>query len=468
MGFPLRAERARAEVALPPLIWPLFALACLPVAAVVGMGSARALSLLIMGVGGIAIFALAAFHPTAAIAGLLVAAGYVRVQLSTGTESALVASLLAALAITGGWIVSMVFRRNLHLVRSPVTFPLVAFATVNVMSFVWSRATIDPRITVPPTFVRVQTASLMVTVLSVTTLLIVGGTLRDRRWIATYLGILFSIGVLHEALLLTHGPELLADGRGLVPMWCISLAAAQAVSNTRLKWWGHVGFGIVSAFCLYALLVHKDWISGWLPAVISLFVVLLLRSRASAVITTIVSIVLIFALWGVIYDIFTVDKVQQGTLGGNTKRTSLWDRTLSTITPSPWLGSGPVGYALALVEFYPNDALSAHSNYIDVLAQSGVIGLAFFIWFLAATLVIGWRTQRRLRARGDPFKAALALGVLGGTVGMIVAMALGDWVIPFVYNQTIVGFEYTIESWICIGMLVALDAMSRTAPAEVT
>jgi hypothetical protein len=45
-------------------------------------------------------------------------------------------------------------------------------------------------------------------------------------------------------------------------------------------------------------------------------------------------------------------------------------------------------------------------------------------------------------------------------------MALGDWVIPFVYNQTIAGFDYTIESWLGIGMLVALDAISRLPVAE--
>jgi hypothetical protein len=51
-------------------------------------------------------------------------------------------------------------------------------------------------------------------------------------------------------------------------------------------------------------------------------------------------------------------------------------------------------------------------------------------------------------------------------VGIILAMALGDWVIPFVYNQTIAGFDYTIETWLAIGMLVALDAISRTPAVE--
>lgn len=466
MALPMRPTVAHDNLSVPTFFWLMVGLICLPLAAVAGIGAARSPLLIAFGVGGLALFALAVLSPPAAMAGLLFAAGFVRVQLSTGTGSPLVASLLAAFVITAAWIVRMLFCRNLSLVRSPVTFPLIAFATVNVLALLWSRATLDPRIFVPATFVRVQVAALMVVILSATTVLIVGGTVRQHRWLVMYLGILFTIGVLHEALIVGHGPDSLVNGRGLIPMWCICLAAALAVINTRLAWWARVTLGFVSAFCFYGLLVHQDWISGWLPASVALLAVFLMRSRVSAVVSLIATVTLIVLLWGVIYGIFTVDKVQQGTLGGDTKRTALWERTLSTIAPSPWLGSGPAGYALAEVQFYPNQALSTHSNYIDVIAQSGLIGLGFFVWFLGAALHMGYRAQRRLRAQGDLLGGSIAVGAVAGLMGIIVAMALGDWVIPFVYNQTIAGFDFTVESWLAIGMLVALDVMSRNPQPE--
>ena len=36
-------------------------------------------------------------------------------------------------------------------------------------------------------------------------------------------------------------------------------------------------------------------------------------------------------------------------------------------------------------------------------------------------------------------------------------MAFGDWVIPFVYNQTIGGFRYTVHSWLILGALAAMQ-----------
>ena len=35
-------------------------------------------------------------------------------------------------------------------------------------------------------------------------------------------------------------------------------------------------------------------------------------------------------------------------------------------------------------------------------------------------------------------------------------MMLGDWVLPFAYNQTIAGYKYTVYSWIFLGTLIAL------------
>lgn len=464
VSLPPTRTSGTERAAIPLIVWALLVLGSLPAAMLIGFGSARypALPLLaMMGMTGLAVFALAALYPQAAILGLLFAAGFVHVQIGTGTGSPIVASLLAALAIGGGWIFSMIMRRDIRVIRSPVTFPLVGFATVNVLSLLWSRVTLDPRISVPPSFIRVQIAALLVTLLSIAIVFIIGESVRSYRWFALYLGTLFAMGTLHQVLLVTHGPDHLFEGRGLIPMWCIVFAAAQVVINTKLRGGVRVLLIFVVLACLYGLLVHQTWISGWLPATIALLVVLLMRSRLTAILSVFASLIILALLWGTLYQIFTVDKVNQGSLGGNTGRTTLWQRTISTIVPSPWLGSGPAGYALAEVVFYPNDALSSHSNYIDVLAENGVIGMGFWLWFLAAAIRTGLRAQRRLRACGDLAGGGIAVAGIAGTIGITIAMWFGDWVIPFVYNQTIAGFAYTLESWVGIGMMVAVDAMSR-------
>jgi hypothetical protein len=40
-------------------------------------------------------------------------------------------------------------------------------------------------------------------------------------------------------------------------------------------------------------------------------------------------------------------------------------------------------------------------------------------------------------------------------------MWLGDWLIPFVYNQTIAGFDHSVYSWLMLAMLCGLIAQLR-------
>jgi hypothetical protein len=44
---------------------------------------------------------------------------------------------------------------------------------------------------------------------------------------------------------------------------------------------------------------------------------------------------------------------------------------------------------------------------------------------------------------------------------MLPAMFLGDWVIPFAYNQTIAGYNYTGYNWLFIGLALALGYMAK-------
>src|SRR5947209_5542398 len=93
------------SLSVPTIAWRALALICLPLAAFVGLSAARSPALIVLGIGGIAVFGLAVLSPPAAIAGLLFTAGFVRIQLGTGTGSPIVASLLVAFAVTAAWIV---------------------------------------------------------------------------------------------------------------------------------------------------------------------------------------------------------------------------------------------------------------------------------------------------------------------------------------------------------------------------
>jgi hypothetical protein len=58
-----------------------------------------------------------------------------------------------------------------------------------------------------------------------------------------------------------------------------------------------------------------------------------------------------------------------------------------------------------------------------------------------------------------------ANATLGGTVGMIVGMMLGDWVLPFAFNQTISGFDNAMYTWLFLGCMVSLYLIKRNSPS---
>jgi len=97
-------------------------------------------------------------------------------------------------------------------------------------------------------------------------------------------------------------------------------------------------------------------------------------------------------------------------------------------------------------------SMSTHSNYVDIAAQTGIVGAVAFLWLLAALGYVAIRACLRWRSG---FEGGYSAAATGGLVGAIVAMALGDWVIPFVYNQGIGGFRYTVHTWVFLGFLCA-------------
>ena len=131
------------------------------------------------------------------------------------------------------------------------------------------------------------------------------------------------------------------------------------------------------------------------------------------------------------------------------------------------LGTGPAGYTVYYMTYFPTRAMATHNNFIDIIAQTGVLGLGFLLWMFAAMLRVGIRVHRRLRGSGS-FEEAFANASLAGLVGSIVIMMFGDWLFPFAYTQTIAGYDYIVPSWLFFGALLAVERMTRTASSSET
>jgi hypothetical protein len=93
------------------------------------------------------------------------------------------------------------------------------------------------------------------------------------------------------------------------------------------------------------------------------------------------------------------------------------------------------------------------------------VGLLFWLWFFGALGWTGYQLRLHLRGHAD-FSEGLANATLAGWVGCVVAMGLGDWLFPFVYTQTIAGFDYAVYNWVFLGAMVALSSIHAAGEVD--
>lgn len=372
--------------------------------------------------------------------------------IGTGTQSRLVASMLFAAFLVALWIARMLVSSRRALVESSVTIPLLGFIVTAALATIYSDVVRDPLVYVWPTFSQVQLGGLGVFIVSSGVLLMAANVIREIRWVRWLVWVFLALGAFSiVGYLLRSGQDLPGFSTGgMFSLWVVSLAYGQALSNDKLPRLGRVGLLLLAVAWVYRRFLLEDfWLSGWLPAFIAMATISCLRPRLLSL--AVIAGIAIAAL-SRFEDIYAL-QVAGSEGGGNFLRLDLWQQNLEVTKDHLLLGTGVAGYAPYYVTFFPDRALSSHSNYLDVFSQTGMIGSFFFAWFLVAVFIVAAKARKRWKAG---FEAGFADGALGALAGLIVAMALGDWLIPFVYNQTIAGFRSTVHSWLFLGALVSL------------
>jgi len=131
-------------------------------------------------------------------------------------------------------------------------------------------------------------------------------------------------------------------------------------------------------------------------------------------------------------------------------RLDLWRDAMDLFHESPITGTGFNTYA------YMNrvgNYADTHNFYLKVLVETGLIGLAIFLWLLAKAFGMGWRLFRRA---DDQFYSALGLGLAAWIVCSAAANLFGDRWSYFQINGYL---------WLLAGLVArALKAEPTTQP----
>lgn len=434
--------------------------------------------LLAAGLGALLLALLANRSMPAALTLLVATSAVVNFSLSTGTQSPVHLSLLLVVLFTAVWLLRMVLQRQVRLAPCAANLPLILFQVVVLLSWVAGYAFWKPTVPLPGNALTVQAGQVAMYVLSAAAFFLAANHPLRPQTLKVWTGIVIALG-LGAVLLDLVGIGRPASITGGLLMWPFALLWAILLFVPSMpRWLRAAGWLSLPLWGLWMWRYAFAWKGGWMPALLALGVLVFLRSRRAFAVLLVVVVVLAVLNWEALFPpTYTPEEA-----GGSLLRAPIWYDILRMTARSPLLGLGPVSYM-----YYWRDptfdsysiqftnwwawvdigyAPPSHNMFVDVLAQTGLVGFACFMWAIAALILLGLRAVRRLP---EGFPGAYARGVLAGFLALLSAsFFFADWLIPFVYNISIRGYQHSVYSWLLLGSLASLlNAYTQSGgPAE--
>ena len=369
----------------------------------------------------------------------------------TGPGGVNAAALMVA-AIIGLWLMDMlVVRQRFYFIRSRAVFPVVVLMIVSVIAFGMGRL---------PWFLFANQAPLdsqvggfAIFILSLGLMLATANML-DVRWLQIFIWTFVGFGAIYVFGRTLRLPvdrlyQLGFTANSMFWTWLVAMTFSQAFLNKDLKRNHRFLLFLITGVTFYVAIVQAyDWKSGWVPPLVVVAVILGLRYPRLVILAIPLAMIVASSL---AIRLIASDEYSWGT------RIDAWIIVLQISKVSPVFGLGFSNYYW-YTPLFPirgwRVSFNSHSQYVDLIAQTGLIGLACFLWIFFEVGRISWRLINKLP---DGFARSYSYGVLAGVAGTLVAAFLVDWVLPFVYNIGFNGFRASVLPWICMGGLVAIE-----------
>lgn len=377
----------------------------------------------------------------------------------TGTKTPLNFTVLALPVLAGLWALTAAYRREWSVLWTRPGPPLLGLVLAALLSFAVVN---QPWVYIVPLApLRAQLGGLSVFILSAALFFMAADVLRNVRHlqILTWLFLLLSAVYISGRLVPPVGDlvgRFFQDGGtgSLFWTWSVALAFGQTAFNRRLNVLLRLALGALVLATLYTGLTQaRDWVSGWLPPLVAVATIVWIGAPRFGVAATLAAGVAV-AVYAPRLLALVLSADNQYSL---TTRLAAWQVLAKIVQASPALGFGPANYyhvtpLFPILGWYVR--FSSHNTYVDLLAQTGIIGLGCFTWFVFEVARLGWNMRRRFPAG---FAHAYVLGALGGLAGTLAAGMLCDWLLPFVYNITLNGLRASTLGWLFLGGLLALQ-----------
>ncbi|MFK7803659.1 MAG: O-antigen ligase family protein [Anaerolineae bacterium] len=401
------------------------------------------------------------------MAAIIGAALMIDFQIGTGTGSSINAGMMALLAMVGLWIVNIVINRQKTVITSIETFvPLILFLIFSFISFLAGQITWYSFAS--ETSFAAQVGGLSIFFFSALAFWWTATQVDHLRWLKYALVTLFLCAFVYYLgrtvppnISRTFGLSVVGGAAGsMLFVWSACMALGQGLLNHKLSPYLRIVCLALPGLALYvAFFQLRGWVSGYLPLFAVLVVVYWLSFPKQGLLVCVVMFGAGLTQLQTILDRYVFIGDNSYSLG---TRLDAWKIVGEITSISPILGLGPANY-YNITPLFPIRGyavqFNSHSQYVDLYAQTGIVGLILFFWFFWRAWKLGWFLRSTVEQ--NSFEHAYVVGAMGGVVGTLVSAALGDWVIPFVYNIGFSGFRASVLCWLCLGGLVAIKRIYR-------
>lgn len=350
-----------------------------------------------------------------------------------------------------------------------ILVPCICLAIIGLFSIIASHLSPDPHVTYA--FAHSDVPLLVVN--SVEMFLLVGlplsiliapamiCTLRDARLIiGAYLivGVLYALGTIlagplhlysQQTILNVQRPEVFgasSSDLGILNLLFACLAFAQTLyakkKSTRL------GLGLLT--CLYVVAVIMSLgRESWIGLLLAIWLILLLRYKSLfALLFPLIVLSLLYLFFTDIVNFFDPTKVY------GADRINIWQDDIAIWQQNPYLGIGAGNFQFFDLTYGTEVVGVAHNQFLEVLAEMGVQGLAFL---LLAIIMIGHTALKRYYTAISRTGQALGLAYLGYFVALLFAAFFTDSFIPSAAaaggTGPFIGVSYC---WLFLGLVLSI------------
>ena len=278
-----------------PAIRTAIILGVLLVAAAVAFISSETISLLLIGfLVGIGMVLIFLRHPALGILAIIPASFVIPIEIGVSSGSSLNAPMLLLILMTGLWLLDMlVIKRQIRLSLSKTFLPLASLLIIVLLAFLNGQLPWFAFASRAP--ITAQIGGLAIITLSICAFILTAHLIKEVLWLKWMTWIFLGFGGVF--LIAQTLPWVQYDpGRGhlykffnygsiasLFWCWMVALSIGQALYNRLLAPWQRIGLIFLSLVTLYyAYTLIHGWKSGWVPALVIIVILLILRSKKIA------------------------------------------------------------------------------------------------------------------------------------------------------------------------------------------